>query len=511
MRSGKQMWCGFVSVLVAGIAWADGISGSVSSGGAALIHSHNDYARERPFWGAYEADADSIEADIHLVDGALLVAHDRERTDPAKTLQKLYLEPIREVMRKNGGRVRADGKPLQLLVDLKNGKPALDRLVEVIGTEGFRDCFDIRNNPSAVRLTISGDLSQVKDPLAYPDFVGFDGRPGQTFTAEQFKRVPLISQSARAYTQWKSGPMAEADKEKIRAAIDAARANGCRFRLWGFPDGAEAWALALELGLDYLNTDRPAEAAAFMKKRFSGGLRLTAPADRATVPTLSEGQKAYLAMPRKERVAFFADEAKRKEMKKLGYYPQPLTLAWEGIPAGTKATVSVYRLPERTCVFQAETEGTFARIDNLEIARSYAWHVEAAGESRAAQFTTEAIAPRLIRVPGVPNVRDLGGCVGLGGKRVRQGRVFRSAGLNDNAENVYLTKEELAASGRLPELDAEKKVLEAEQTRFEAFQKNPATFKLVPNTLSPTWTVFRPERELTAADEEELARLDTLP
>ena len=44
------MWCGFVSVLVAGIAWADGISGSVSSGGAALIHSHNDYARERPFW-----------------------------------------------------------------------------------------------------------------------------------------------------------------------------------------------------------------------------------------------------------------------------------------------------------------------------------------------------------------------------------------------------------------------------------------------------------------------------
>ncbi len=244
---------------------------------------------------------------------------------------------------------------------------------------------------------------------------------------------------------------------------------------------------------------------------FADGLRLTAPADRATVPTLSEGQKAYLAMPRKERVAYFADEAKRREMKKLGYYPQPLTLSWEGVPAGTKAVVSVYRLPDRTCVFQEETEGTSVRIDNLEIARTYGWRVEAAGESRTAVFTTEAIAPRLIRVPGVPNVRDLGGRIGLGGKRVRQGRVFRSAGLNDNAENVYLTKEELAASGRIPALDAEKGTLEAERARFEAFQKNPASFRLVPNTLSSAWTVFRPAREVTDRETAELARLNAVP
>ena len=45
-----------------------------------LIHSHNDYAQKRPFWGAYEAGADSIEADVFLVDGELLVAHSRNES-----------------------------------------------------------------------------------------------------------------------------------------------------------------------------------------------------------------------------------------------------------------------------------------------------------------------------------------------------------------------------------------------------------------------------------------------
>ena len=43
------------------------------------------------------------------------------------------------------------------------------------------------------------------------------------------------------------------------------------------------------------------------------------------------------------------------------------------------------------------------------------------------------MAPRLIRVARVPNVRDLGGRVTEDGRRVRQGLLFRSAGLNDNA------------------------------------------------------------------------------
>ena len=57
------------ALLLAGsLAAAAGITG---------IHSHNDYEQPRPFWGAYEAGAASIEADIWLVDGKLMAPEQR--------------------------------------------------------------------------------------------------------------------------------------------------------------------------------------------------------------------------------------------------------------------------------------------------------------------------------------------------------------------------------------------------------------------------------------------------
>jgi protein-tyrosine phosphatase len=54
-------------------------------------------------------------------------------------------------------------------------------------------------------------------------------------------------------------------------------------------------------------------------------------------------------------------------------------------------------------------------------------------------------------VPGVPNIRDMGGRV-AGGRRVRQGLVYRSSGLNNNAKGIYYTYDEikqLEADGKL--------------------------------------------------------------
>ena len=228
-----------------------------------LIHSHNDYAQKRPFWGAYEAGADSIEADVFLVDGELIVAHSRRNLKPENTLRRLYLEPLREVFKKNGGRARANGKPLQLLVDLKNGKPAFDALVALIEREGFRDIFDICKNPAAVRLTITGDNAAI-DFSASPAFVFFDVPSNRKLDAEQYKRVWLVSDYARIHTKWRSGEMKEGDKRKIREVAAQAHAKGVLFRLWGFPDNPDAWRLSLELGLDYINTDRPSAAVDFI-------------------------------------------------------------------------------------------------------------------------------------------------------------------------------------------------------------------------------------------------------
>src|SRR5215475_7710089 len=73
------------------------------------VHAHNDYEHKRPLFDALDHGFCSVEADIYLVDGALLVAHDRDQVKPERTLQALYLDPLRERVKTNGGRVYANG------------------------------------------------------------------------------------------------------------------------------------------------------------------------------------------------------------------------------------------------------------------------------------------------------------------------------------------------------------------------------------------------------------------
>ena len=58
---------------------------------------------------------------------------------------------------------------------------------------------------------------------------------------------------------------------------------------------------------------------------------------------------------------------------------------------------------------------------------------KAAAETAKKPVCDPVIGQRELSWKGVPNVRDLGGLPGIGGKTVRRGLVFRSAGLNDNA------------------------------------------------------------------------------
>src|SRR5436190_21650161 len=83
-------------------------------------HAHNDYEHKRPLFDALECGFCSVEADIWLIDGKLLVAHDRNQVKPERTLQSLYLEPLRERARRNGGRVYLHGPEVTLLVDVKS-------------------------------------------------------------------------------------------------------------------------------------------------------------------------------------------------------------------------------------------------------------------------------------------------------------------------------------------------------------------------------------------------------
>ena len=180
-------------------------------------------------------------------------------------------------------------------------------------------------------------------------------------------------------------------------------------------------------------------------------ITLVSPRDGATVPLLSEKQKAFMAMARDERAKFF-DDAQPKMEKAIKRYrsePRPVVLEWQG--RGGSYEVSVTRRGSESPWFRATVATNCVKVWNLEVAATYDWSVRCAGETARGSFTTEDQAPRLMRIPKVPNVRDIGGRM-IGGRRVRQGLVYRSSGLNNNAATVFYTLEEiknLEAEGRL--------------------------------------------------------------
>src|SRR5256885_17113071 len=67
-------------------------------------HAHNDYEHARPLLDALDQGFCSVEADLWLVEGELRVAHDLADARPGRTLQRLYLDPLRQRARANGGR-----------------------------------------------------------------------------------------------------------------------------------------------------------------------------------------------------------------------------------------------------------------------------------------------------------------------------------------------------------------------------------------------------------------------
>ena len=87
------------------------------------VHAHNDYEHKRPLFDVLDQGFCSVEADIYLVDGKLMVGHTRASLRPERTLQSLYLDPLKNRVAQNGGRVYPNGPPVLLFIDLKTNGP----------------------------------------------------------------------------------------------------------------------------------------------------------------------------------------------------------------------------------------------------------------------------------------------------------------------------------------------------------------------------------------------------
>ena len=231
------------------------------------MHSHNDYERTVPFFEAYSQHCVSIEADVYLQDGEILVAHDRKDVRADRSLKTMYIEPIVRIFRENGGRMwRGSDDRLDLVIDLKTAE-SMPGVVALF--EQYPDVFASGNG---VRVLIGGEKPAAEDFDKWPSWLWFIGRFEQgklNFTPDQLSRIAVISARFRDFAKtWNGkGRMDDSDFSAVRRAIEDAHRAGKPIRFWGAPDTGNVYLTFYVMGADIINTDDPARCRMFFEER----------------------------------------------------------------------------------------------------------------------------------------------------------------------------------------------------------------------------------------------------
>jgi len=228
---------------------------------AFAVHSHNDYLQPVPFWDAYSAGCASIEVDVILQEGELMVAHEKESIQASRTFESLYLKPIQQGV--DLGLIKEFN--FHLLVDIKTeAYSTLDLLVKQ--TQPYAAILYSPENPSGLKLIISGGRPKATDYVKYPSWVFFDYQSRELTAELPWEKIGMVSLSFPRFSLWNGkGRMVESQRQQLQAFIDLVHSFDRPVRFWASPDGKTAWRAFHEMGIDYINTDRPAEANKYLR------------------------------------------------------------------------------------------------------------------------------------------------------------------------------------------------------------------------------------------------------
>lgn len=223
-------------------------------------HAHNDYLHARPLRDALAAGCRGVEADVFLEGDELLVGHDRWMLRADRSLRSLYLDPLLDRVREQGGSVHGDGLPFLLLVDVKQGRAeVVARLARDLPSYAamLTRFHGDHVEPGAVTVVLSGDRP-AGDALGDGErWFAVDGRLRDLDAGPGAARVPLVSEPWTRQFEWDGhGPFDEPERAKYESLVQTARARGRWLRFWGGPDRPETWDLWRSLGSTWIHTDR---------------------------------------------------------------------------------------------------------------------------------------------------------------------------------------------------------------------------------------------------------------
>ena len=219
---------------------------------AALLpaYAHNDYRNRRPLQDALGLGYRGVEADVFRVGTELVVGHDRGALRGARTLARVYLQPLRDRLHACGF-VLSDSTPFFLNIELKEADPlAFGYLLGQLGE--FEELFVVRGTGGpAVQVTLVGWWPS-PDFATWPDYLRVQ------IAIEQLEHIPVID-SARVgfvsvdyekFVRWGGrGAVPKGAERMLEAARESARSVAAPLRMHHVPLDAAIYKWLMSEGV----------------------------------------------------------------------------------------------------------------------------------------------------------------------------------------------------------------------------------------------------------------------
>ena len=221
----------------------------ISVSGGQTVQSHNDYKRGEPFWDAYLSGAGIMEAYLWLRDGSIVVCHNRSGISRAPLFEELYVEKL--------GLPGIDRDDLLIMCELKS-PDVMEPLAELLASRP--DIF----GTGKVEVIISGQRPGKGSFDNYPAYIWFDGRFEEDYSETEIKRVRFISGHVRKFGRRNGKEYSRCTGNSLSGIIADRHSAGLEVRFWGTKDNRSTWKRLRNLGVDVINTDKPARCSAFL-------------------------------------------------------------------------------------------------------------------------------------------------------------------------------------------------------------------------------------------------------
>lgn len=230
----------------------------------ANVHAHNDYDHNIPFTQAYGLQLGSIEADVLWINDTLFVAHGAKYLKRDVLFDGSYLKKLDQFVREKKGYAYADtASVLQLLIDIKT-----DSLSTLNAVMKSIEQYPALINNRSVHFVITGRQLPAEQYDQYPSYILLDGNLNNPAHLQRLNRVALFSADFSKYSKWKGeGDIPAADLALLKNDIAKAHALNKQIRFWGVPDNEHTWQIMMDLGVDFINTDRIDDLAKFVAAR----------------------------------------------------------------------------------------------------------------------------------------------------------------------------------------------------------------------------------------------------